>query len=79
MYQDFDNGLARERVVQMRKEVERNRLEARSARAARSDGDGVDSRGRVARGAALVTALFRSGPCYLTRAQREKSPSARRE
>jgi hypothetical protein len=58
MYQDFDYGLARERTVQMRKEVAHNRLDARLARAARSDGDGVASRGRVARGAALLTALF---------------------
>ena len=59
MYQDFDHGLARERTAQMRKEVEHNRLYARSARAARSDGEGVARRGRVARGAAHVTALFR--------------------
>jgi hypothetical protein len=59
MYQDFDRGLARERVSQMRKEVEHNRLETRLTRAARSEGDGVARRGRVARGAALVTALFR--------------------
>jgi hypothetical protein len=52
-------GLARERTAQMRKEVEHNRLDARSARVARSDGDGAARRGRVARGAALVTALFR--------------------
>ena len=58
MYQDFDRGLARERTAQMRKEVEHNRLDARLARAARSDGEGVASRGRVARGAALLTALF---------------------
>jgi hypothetical protein len=58
MYQDFDNGLARERVAQMREEVARNRLGARSARAAR-EGDGVALRDRVARGAALLTALFR--------------------
>jgi len=56
MYQDFDRGLARERTVQMRKEVEHNRLDARSARAARPDG--VAREGRVARGAALLTALF---------------------
>ena len=59
MYLDFDNGLARDRAARMREEVERNRLGARSARAARSDGDGVVPGGRVARGAALVTALFR--------------------
>jgi hypothetical protein len=56
MYQDFDRGLARERTVQMRKEVEHNRLDARLARAARPDG--VAREGRVARGAALLTALF---------------------
>ncbi len=59
MYRDLDYGLGKERMVQMRKEVERNRLEARSARAARSGSDGVDRGGRVARGAALLTALFR--------------------
>ena len=59
MYQDFDRGLARERTAQMRKEVEHYRLDARLAKAARSDEDGVGSRGRVARGVALVTALFR--------------------
>jgi hypothetical protein len=59
MYLDFDNGLARERAARMREEVERDRLGARSARAARSDGDGVVPRGKVARGAAIVTALFR--------------------
>ena len=59
MYQDFDYGLARERTARMREEVAHNRLEARLARAAWSDGEGVARRGGVARGAALVTALFR--------------------
>jgi len=59
MYHDFDHGLAREQMAQMREEVEHNRLEARLARAARSDGGGVAREGRVARGAALLTALFR--------------------
>jgi len=59
MYHDFDQGLGRERIVQMRTEVEHNRLKASLARAARSDEDSVSRRGRVARGAALVTALFR--------------------
>ena len=59
MYQDFDHGLARERTAQMREEVERNRLDARLAKAARSEEDGAGRRGRVARGVALVTALFR--------------------
>lgn len=58
MYQDFDRGLTRERTAQMRKEVGHNRLDARLARAARSEED-VLRRGRVARGVALVTALFR--------------------
>ena len=59
MYQDFDNGLARERAAQMRQEVARNRLGARSSRVARSDCDGVALRGRVAHGATIFTALFR--------------------
>ena len=59
MYQDFDNGLGRERMEQVRTEVKRNRLEARLAEATRSDEDGVTQRGRVARGSALVMALFR--------------------
>ncbi len=62
MYLDFDNGLARERAARMRAEVERNRLQARSASAARSDGDVGIPRGRVARGAALVSALFGAHP-----------------
>ncbi len=35
MHPNFERELARERVAQMRAEVERNRLEARSARDAR--------------------------------------------
>ena len=58
MYHDFDHLLARERMTKMRKEVDGDRL-ARLARDSRSDEDGVARRGRVARGAALVTALFR--------------------
>jgi hypothetical protein len=58
MYHDFDHLLARERMTRMRKEVDGDRL-ARLARAYRSDEDGGIRRGRVARGAALVTALFR--------------------
>ncbi len=83
MYQDFDYGLARERTAQMREEVERNRLKARLARTARSDEDGVASRGWVASSArhrvvqvgGLLWALLRSeggeaeGP--LSSAQRE--------
>ena len=60
MYHDIVGyGLGRERVVQMRTEVEHSRLEARLARAARSEEGNVALRGRVARGAALVTGLFR--------------------
>jgi hypothetical protein len=40
-------------------EVEHNRLEARLAKAARSNEDSVNRRGRVACGVALVMALFR--------------------
>jgi len=58
MYLDFDSGLAKEQAAQLRAEVARNRLEARSASAARADGVGVARGGRVARGAALVAALF---------------------
>jgi hypothetical protein len=59
MYHDFDHRLGRERMVQMRTEIEHNRLEASLARAARSNEDSVNRRGRVARGAAFVTALLR--------------------
>ena len=58
MYQDFDRGLARERTAQMRTEIAHNRLDARLARDARSNSEGVASRGRLARGSALLTALF---------------------
>ncbi len=52
--------LGRERIAQIHREVEHDRLDARLAKAARSDGDGATrSGGRVARGVALVTALFR--------------------
>ena len=64
LYHDF--GSSRERVAQMRTEVEHNRLEARLAKAHSSRGGGrleveevVPRRGRVARGAAVVAALFR--------------------
>ena len=51
--------LGRERRAQIRREVEHDRLDARLGKAARSDEDGAARRGRVARGVALVTALFR--------------------
>ncbi len=59
MYQGFDHELARERVSQMREEVERNRLVSRSARDARSTDNSVVRKSRVSRGVALVIALFR--------------------
>jgi hypothetical protein len=59
MYHDIDYGLGRERVVQMRTEVDHNRLRSRLAGAARSEESNVARRGRVARSAAFVTALFR--------------------
>jgi hypothetical protein len=51
--------LGREHRAQVRREVEHYRLDARLAKAARSEEDGAARRGRVARGVALVTALFR--------------------
>ena len=51
--------LGRERRAQIHREVEHNRLDARLAKAARSEEGGATRRGRVARGAALVTALLR--------------------
>ena len=51
--------LGREHRAQIHREVEHYRLDARLARAARSDEVGATRRGRVARGVAIVTALFR--------------------
>jgi hypothetical protein len=42
--------LGRERMTQIHREVEHNRLDARLAKAARSEEDGAARRGRVARG-----------------------------
>ena len=51
--------LGRERRAQIHREVYHYRLDARLAKAARSEEDGGIRRGRVARGVALVTAMFR--------------------
>jgi hypothetical protein len=59
LYHELDYGLGKERVLQMRKEVEHNRLEARLAKAASLSEEAVLRRGRLTRGIALVTALFR--------------------
>ena len=58
LYHELDYGLGKERVLQMRKEVEHNRLEASLAKASLSE-EAVLRRGRLTRGIALVTALFR--------------------
>ncbi len=61
LHQDF--GLGRERMGQMRTEVEHNRLEARlaTARLSRSAGleEAVPRKGMAARSAAVLMALFR--------------------
>ncbi len=62
MYTGIEHGLARERASQIRAEVWRNRLGARSARVGRTGEDSAARRGRVARGAALVSALFGAHP-----------------
>ena len=52
--------LGRQHRAQIHREVDHYRLDARLAKAARSDEDGATRSGsRVARGVALVTALFR--------------------
>ena len=59
---DFDNGLARERGAQVRAEVARDRLGARVGRDVGPEADGGIRGGGVARGAALVRALFATHP-----------------
>jgi hypothetical protein len=51
--------LGRQHRAQIHCEVDHYRLDARLAKAARSEEDGAARRGRVARGVALVTAMFR--------------------
>ena len=58
LYHELDYRLGKERVVQMHKEVEHNRLEARLAKASLSE-EAVLRRGRLTRGTTFVTALFR--------------------
>ena len=55
----FDYGLGSGRVVQMRKEVEHNRLEASLAKAASLSEKPLPRRGIVVRGAASLLGLFR--------------------
>ena len=51
--------LGREHRAQIHREVGHNRLGASLAKVARSEENGATRRSRVARGLALVTALFR--------------------
>jgi hypothetical protein len=67
LHQDFDFGPGRERMVDMRREVEHNRLEFRLAEAHRAKGGlselseklSPHKRGTVARSAAAVMAMVR--------------------
>ena len=59
MHPDFDYALGKERMVQMREEVEHNRLEASLAKAASLSEEAVLRRDMVTRGITFVTALFR--------------------
>ena len=59
LYHDLDYRLGKERVVQMRKEVEHNRLEASLAKVASLSEEAVLRRGRLTRATTFVTALFR--------------------
>ena len=67
MYFEYDLGWSRERVTQIRTEVEHNRLEARLAKARLAEevrppaeeSLRTRSRGIIVRGAGAVMALFR--------------------
>ena len=67
MYHGFDYGLGRERRIQMRKEVEHERRQARLRSARREEeakggasyAEIAPRRNLIARGAAFATALFR--------------------
>jgi hypothetical protein len=67
MYHGFDYGLGRERRIQMRKEVEHDRLQARLRSARREEeakggafyAEIAPRRNVIARGASFAMALFR--------------------
>ena len=67
MYHGFDHGLGTERRIQMRKEVERNRLETRLRSARREEEANAGAfyaeiaprRNVIARGATFAMAIFR--------------------
>jgi hypothetical protein len=54
LYHDLDYGLGKERVVQMRKEIEHDHLAKRLRLASRSPRGGL-----IVRSAALITSLFK--------------------
>jgi hypothetical protein len=58
-YGGYDHQVGKERAVEMRREVEQNRLETRLAKGALVYGEDVPRRGIAARGGAVVVALFR--------------------
>jgi hypothetical protein len=58
-YGGYDYRPGKERAVEIRREVEQNRLEARLAKGALVYGEDVPRRGIAARGGAVVVALFR--------------------
>jgi hypothetical protein len=62
-YGGYDYQMGKERMVEMRTEVEHNRLESRLAEAPRAKGALSEKlsprRGMAARGAAVVLAMFR--------------------
>jgi hypothetical protein len=58
-YGGYHHQVGRERAVEMRREVEHNRLEARLAKSALAHGEDVSRRGIAARGGAVFVALFR--------------------
>ena len=53
------NELGRERMVQIRNEVEHNRLESRLSKGGGLEQDGSRRRGMAARSAAVLMSLFR--------------------
>ena len=58
-YGGYDHQVGKERAVEMRRKVERNRLEVRLARGALAHGEDASRRGIAARDGAVFVALFR--------------------
>lgn len=63
LYGDFDPGMGRERRAQVRREVERNRLDARLAATRPTGGTGLEKtvsrKSLAARGVAVVVASLK--------------------